>query len=399
MKRSHPTVLLPFLAMLASMLIVPAVRPALAASGAGESTMHAFMSVNMLGAAVGAPILSWFADRRSAHRELGIALALLDAALVALTALPIPVAALLVTRTIQGAANVGLLSILMAMATRSECEAATSHAKLGATGVAMTAAIAAGPALGGLLLALGPRAPFFAASAIDLSIGVALATAAGSVRLARRAPRPRLELGKNPLLVVPLVMAFTERFTVGCFVVSFAVYAHEALGLSDRATSLRFTLFVVPFALAMVPMWRLSERLSRARVLAWGGVAYGAAFLLLAFTRGPALDLALVLCGVTSAMMYAPSLCYAGSLAPRHGRATAMALFNAAGCLGMMLGPAVAGIVSAVLRSGGHDARVRYPVVFAAAGLVQLTAMLLLRRRVRALREAEADSATQAVAA
>ena len=391
MKRSEHTVLLPFLAMLGSMVIVPAVRPALAASGAGEGAMHAFMSVNMLGAAGGAPLLSWLADRRRAHRELAVGLAVLDAALIATTALPIPLAALLVARTVQGAANVGLLSILMALVTRAEGAEPASHAKLGATGAAMTAAIALGPPLGGILLGAGPQAPFFPAAGLDLAVGGALVLAYAAPPLVQRRPRPRIQLAKNPLLLVPLVMAFTERFTVGCFVVSFAVYAHEALGLSDRATSLRFSLFVVPFALAMFPMWRAAERFSRARTLAWGGAAYGAAFLLLGITRGPALDLALVLCGVTSAMMYAPSLCYAGALAPSEGRATAMALFNAAGCLGMMLGPAVAGILSATLRSAGHDAATRYPIVFALAGAVQLTAMMLIRRRLRMLREREAD--------
>lgn len=269
MKRSEHTVLLPFLAMLGSMVIVPAVRPALAASGAGEGAMHAFMSVNMLGAAVGAPLLSWLADKRRAHRELAVGLAVLDAALIATTALPIPLAALLVARTVQGAANVGLLSILMALVTRAEGAEPASHAKLGATGAAMTAAIAIGPPLGGLLLGAGPQAPFFAAAGLDLAVGGALLLAYAAPPLVQRRPRPRIQLAKNPLLLVPLVMAFTERFTVGCFVVSFAVYAHEALGLSDRATSLRFSLFVVPFALAMFPMWRAAERFSRARTLAW----------------------------------------------------------------------------------------------------------------------------------
>jgi DHA1 family tetracycline resistance protein-like MFS transporter len=391
MKHQHRAVLLPFMTMLGSMVVVPAIRPALAASGAGEGAMHAFMSVNMLGAAVGAPLLSWVADRRRAHREIAITLAVLDALLIAATTFPIPVWAILLTRTLQGAANVGLLSILMAMATRAEGAAPQSHARLGATGAVMTAAIAIGPPLGGVLLGLGPRAPFFAAALLDGAVGSLLALAPASAKLARRAPRARLELSKNPLLAVPLVMAFTERFTVGCFVVSFAVYAHESLGLSDRATSLRFTLFVVPFALAMFPMWRAAERFSRARTLAWGGVGYGLAFLLLAVTRGPALDLSLVLCGVSSAMMFAPSLCYAGALSPSESRATSMALFNAAGCLGMMFGPAVAGILSATLRSSGYDAGVRYPIVFAVAGSVQLVAMLLLRRRLRALGEREAD--------
>ncbi len=382
-------VAMPFLTMLGAMAIVPAIRPMFAVNGAGEGAMHAFMSVNMLGAAIGAPLVSWGADRLGAHRRFALFLALADALLIGACALPLAVGPMLLVRTLQGAANVGVLSILMAMATRSPGQTSGTHSRLGAAGAAMTAAIALGPPLGGLLLGWGPRAPFFAAAVLNAVVALLVWTHA-------RAPGPREPridrraiVSRSPLLAVPMVLGFTERFTVGCFVVSFAIYAHEALGFTDRETSLRFTLFVAPFALAMYPMWKASERFSRAALMSAGGLFYGVSFLLLAVTRGAALDVTLILCGLASAMMYAPSLCYAGSLAPPGGRATSMALFNAAGCLGMMLGPAVAGILSAVLRDAGYGAAIRYPAIFAVAGVVQLVAMLALARPIAKLRAAE----------
>jgi MFS family permease len=192
-------------------------------------------------------------------------------------------------------------------------------------------------------------------------------------------------LRASPQLIVPAGLAFAERFTVGAFVVSFAIYAHDVLGLSDRQTGLRYSVFLMSFALMTYPIGKLAGRFSRVTMLALGGVLYCAAFFWLALARGEWITLALLLAGVSSAMVYAPSLCYASTLAPEGAKATSMALFQAAGCLGMMLGPAGAGIISAALRAHGHGPAVRYPVVFAVAATVQLVMMIALARRIRLL--------------
>jgi MFS family permease len=284
---------------------------------------------------------------------------------------------------------VGLLSILMAMVGRGDPGADAGESQLGAAGAAMTAAIALGPAFGGVLLGLSPTAPLAAAASLNLLVAVLLTTMPPFLAARAASPSRAEVLTRSPLLVVPLALGFAERFTVGCFVVSFAVYAHESLGLGDRETSLRMSLFVMPFAAAMYPAWLLCGRIARATLMGTGAFVYGVSFLLLALTRGALLDASLVLAGISSALMYAPSIWYTSALAPDRSRATAMALFNAAGCLGMMLGPAVAGVLSATLRAHGHGAATRYPVIFAVAGGVQLVTLLALRKPLAKLRATE----------
>ena len=371
----------PFLVMLSAMMVTPAVRPLFASiPGASEGAMHAFMSVNMLGAAIFAPIVALLADRRGAHWRFATWLAILDAVLVAALAAPLPVPALLFLRAIQGGVNVGLLSLVLAAAIRGGAVAGP--------GTAVMVAIAAGPPLGSLLVGFGPRVVLLAAAGIDLMV-FALLAAARAETTQPAAPRKFTLFGvlrASPLLLVPSALAFAERFTVGAFVVSFAIYAHDVLGLSDRATGLRYSIFLVSFALSTYPVGKLGSRFSRPTVLASGGVLYGIAFLWLAVAPGPWVPVALLLAGVSSAMVYAPSLCYATTLAPAGARATSMALFQAAGCLGMMLGPAGAGMLSAILRARGHGPELRYPAVFAMAAVVQLGTMALLARRLRTLR-------------
>lgn len=379
-----------FLVMLGAGVVIPAVRPMFASIGASESQMHAFMSVNMIGAAVGAPLLGAWADRRRIHRALVIALAVADAALLFATTLHVGVGALLALRVLQGATNVGVLSITLgAIAT-----AGRSHARAaGVGGSAVMVAVAIGPAVGGALLRLGPMMPVRFAS--GLALAAALVAVLCGAPLSSRGERPRTSesiktLLRDPHLVVPAALAFAERFTVGCFVVTFALYAHEVRHLTDTQTALSYSLFLVPFAVATYPLAR-ARRLSRATMLFAGGIAYGVTFLTFGVTSGLQLAAALVVAGASSAMVYAPSLCFVAAAGAGGKRATAMAVFHAAGCLGMMLGPAVAGIASAILRRAGTAAQTRYALIFVIGGVAQLVTMKLLAGRIHALRTSERD--------
>lgn len=391
-------VLAVFAVMTSSMMVMPAVRPVFAARGASESTMHAFMSVAMLGAAILSPLFAVHADRTGKRRRLLVALALADAALIGACATPLPSSAVLAIRLLQGGCNVAALSLAMTIGVRRHDGDADGKGPAMA-GAAMMSGLVVGPPLGGALLGIADVAPFVGAAALMVLVALVTLFSMDSTPEKPRVEPARISLfvlvRRAPALVVPAGIAFVERFTVGCFVVTFALRAHGVLGMSDTRISLGYSLFLVPFALAIHPVTMLSRRVPRATLLTAGGVLYGITFLAFGVADGPWLSIALVVAGLASAMMYAPALCYASTLAPREARTTAMASFHAAGCLGMMFGPAVAGILSAVLRRSGTDDVARYAAIFAFAGIAQLLAILALRSRLATLRAAEQDGFTQ----
>jgi AAHS family 3-hydroxyphenylpropionic acid transporter len=365
--------LLIFSAVLSGTLLIPAVRPFMAGIAPGsDGAAHAFVSLNLLGGMLGAPLLGWLADRSGARRSLLAALAALDGMLLLLCAARPPLAIVLVARGLQGAANMGALSLLLA-GLRGHGSGREGRT-MGLAGSAMIAAVAVGAPLGALLLGRGEQAPIIAAGLL------ALAVAGGSLALSpppapvRASVSPWSLLGRPQLLRLPVLWIAVERFAVGCLVVTFSLHARDRLGLDGRAAGFLLSWFVVPFALAVYPLGRFGDRLGRAALVAGGFGAYGLGLIVLGRVPAALLPVLLLCLGLASAFIYAPSLCWAGALAPRGLRATAMALLNAAGGLGMLLGTALAGVLGAQLRRRGWGAGA-HEVIFALAGLVQLVAL------------------------
>jgi MFS family permease len=194
-----------------------------------------------------------------------------------------------------------------------------------------------------------------------------LARERGTPRQRHGAALLRLERG----LLVPVGAAFVERFSVGLIVVSFALLAHRAHGLSDSMIGYLFAMLTLPFALLMYPVGRLSERVPRAALMSGGAAVYAVALFSLGHAPAAGLPWLMITAGVASALLFSPTLAYAAALAPATERGRAMAVVNASGCLGMLLGPAVGGIVCALLSAPGHSLR-GHRAVFALAALCVL---------------------------
>lgn len=365
--------LLVFLSMLTSTMLIPAVRPFFAALHPGhEGAMHAFMSVNMLGATLGAPLLSWLADRSGSRRKMASALALLDGALLFLCTLSMPLWLLMVLRTIQGAANVGALSLLMAAAGRDD------RRGMGLAGAAVISAVALGSPVGVALMAVDVTAPLLAGAALALCVGLAAWWALPSTD-APRAPQGSIKalIREQPLLYIPTLWLTAERFTVGCFVVTFSLHAHHVLDLSDSDVGTLYTWFLLPFALLTWPLERMAHKVDQRSVLALCGLIYGASFMALGQVPTAWLRVLLFFAGAASAGIYATCLKMGAQMAPPSLRATTMGLLNAGGTIGMMLGTAGAGIASAAMKGSGMPREEVYPWIFAAAGATQLVLLMV----------------------
>lgn len=379
--RDHVLVVLVGATVLSGTLLIPAVRPIVATLHDGSDGLaHAFMSVNMLGAAIGAPLMAALADRTGMRRGLAIGAALMDGLLLFACALPVPAAALLGIRALQGALNLGVLSVLMG-ALRSDPGPASDRA-LGMAGAATMLAVALGAPLGTLALRAGVLAPLLVAGMLPLAVAASLlglalddvrpSSAPGAVAHARLAP-----WRAAPALRGPVVWVAVERFAVGSLVVSFSLFARRVHDLDDVSIGSLFSWFLVPFVLITYPATRAAAVVGDTPLVSLGLAGYGLSFALLGLVPAWALPWAMLAAGVSSAAVYGPALRAAARAAPPGGRAGAMALLNAGGALGMLAGTAAAGIASAALAHVGWGADRAYPAIFGAVGAVQWLALAL----------------------
>lgn len=385
-----------FLQMLPATLIVPAIRPLFAGWHAGsEGAMHAFMGLNMLGAAIAAPLVSRLRVAARAPLAVVAVLAALDALGWWLCSSTLPTSVVLCARTLEGAAHVAATSLLMAEAARLGRARGVAHA-MGLAGAAVLLAIAAGSALGGLLVRIGPLVPFRAAAALSVLVAIDAAVRhlrAPAPERERTAPEPGSP-GSSALrvLAAPISAAFVARFTVGAVVVSFALFAHKVHRISDARVGFLFACMTVPFALLVYPASRLGDYVPRSALLGGSALLYAVALAALGFAPPGLLPLVMLLAGTTSAALFAVVLCYAAT-ASEGGvpRRLAMAWVNAAGCLGMISGTAAAGLGSALLKDPADPARGhRAAFLIAAASL--LTWLFAARRWLAARYRAESPS-------
>ena len=94
------------------------------------------------------------------------------------------------------------------------------------------------------------------------------------------------------------------------------------------------------------------------------------------------------ICGISSAVMFIPTLLWLLDETPFIGRSTAIAAFHAAGSLGFLLGPLACGKLIAMAQTdpGSDTSSNGYALAFAVAGGVEilgagLLVILTMRRR------------------
>ncbi|HEX7809262.1 MAG TPA: MFS transporter, partial [Thermoanaerobaculia bacterium] len=286
---------------------------------------------------------------------------LADAVLLVMIALPLPLPVVIALRFAEGAAHVGASTMLMHETAR-RARLAREGKTMGLAGAAIIFAIAAGNALGGATVTFGPFTPFAVAACIAAMVAIC------ALRLRTLPAVPIADVAVAPRwqdVALPVSAAFVERFAVGCIVVSFALFAHAIHDLSDAEVGLHFFALTLTFAIAVAPLGRLADRMSRQTLLTAGALTYGASLVAIAVVPRHALLGAMIAAGTGAAMMFAPALASIAAIG-QQGRGRAMALFNAAGCLGMMLGPIVSGILIAFLRESGPRAY-SAPIVVAGA--------------------------------
>jgi MFS family permease len=358
--------------------------------GVSELLTSLFMSINMVGAVLSAPLAGLAADRFGRRKQLVVLALAADALCFWGLTRPLSFAAFMALRFAEGCAHIFALSLILSIASHSIDDARRGRV-MGMVGGGIMLGVALGAPLGGVL---GRRSAL-----LPLEVGALLAL--GAALLAGIAVRERDShtetrpgaraiadaLRTNSALLVPLLFAFVDRFTVGFFTSTFTLYLRTIHELPQAWIGALIGVFMLPFALLSYPFGRLSERWSRVWMLCAGSVVYGVGTASLGWWPPPWGLAALMFgLGVSAAVMFVPSMLMTVELSPAQIRSTALGAFNAAGSLGFILGPVTGGFVSQSV-AGEWGALAGYRAAFGVAGgsviLCVLAALPAFRRLIR----------------
>jgi MFS family permease len=395
LRRALPLGLLSLLTLVPVTLPVPVLRGlVLERFDVSQLLASSFMSINMVGAVIAAPIAGALADRFGRRRELILAALVCDAAFFWLMTRPIGFGTFLGLRFLEGCAHIFALSLLLAVASVSVTQQRRGRV-MGIVGAGMMLGVALGAPLGGVLGLEDPLVP------LRVAAGVVVLAALVGWRLLPDVDvsderRPGLSeivhaLRGNAVIAAPLIFAFADRFTVGFFTTTFSLYLGTVHAADSARIGLLIAVFMLPFALLSAPFGWLSERYSRVAMLCGGSLVYGIGTLSLGWWSADALPVLMASLGVAAAVMFVPSMIMTIELAPDSIRSTAMGAFNLAGSLGFIIGPMTGGLVSQTVAAHlGWPAgyRAAFGVAGASEILCALLALPLLLRLARSRRTA-----------
>jgi MFS family permease len=342
--------------------------------GVSELATSLFMSINMVGAVLAAPLVGSLADRLGHRKRIALVALGVDALCFFAMTGAIPFAAFMGLRLLEGAAHIAALSMLLSLASTSVSAAHRGRA-LGLVGAGLLLGVAVGAPIGGRLGAVDPTRPLLVGGIVVLFAAalaaVVLREGPGSAEARASAAGLRVALREQGRLLVPLLFAFADRFTVGFYTTTFSLYLSRVHALDPPHIGLLISAFMLPFALLSYPFGWLSERTSRIALLAVGSVVYGLGTASLGLWAPGALPWVMAAIGVSAAVMFVPTMLLTTEYASDSLRSTALAGFNAAGSLGFIVGPLVGGFVSESIGQGG-DWRLGYGAAFGVAGASEI---------------------------
>jgi MFS family permease len=160
-----------------------------------------------------------------------------------------------------------------------------------------------------------------------------------------------------------------DRFSIGIFVSTFTLFLAREHQLDPSARGLLIALFMLPFAALCYPIGRLAERTGWFPLLVGGNIAFGLVYGSYGLIPTGGLPVAMILSGMASALIFAPSLLLVSDLVRRGHSEGLFGVFQVAGSLGFLAGPIVGGILVSLT---GGDGRPAYEAIFAGVGIAEL---------------------------
>lgn len=306
---------------------------------------HLFMSINMIGAFLFAPLAGIFSDRLR-RRKIFISTAfVVNAATLVGMSLDVPFWLFFALRFLEGCAHITSLSLLMTMGIELS-NRGESGKVMGLIGASISLGVAFGAPLGGTVGQENPLHVFYLGAVILVCLSFF------SRFLQESAPEGKTEyalsalvksIGGKSKLFIPYVFTFIDRLSVGFIISTLTLYLRTVLQAKPAEIGLLMSLFLIPFSFLIYPVARLSKKRNLLMPMIVGSIVYGVLLALLSFVELDTLTWLMLCAGVASAVMYAPSLVMVARLAGNENKGTAMAGFNCAGSLGFLLGPLISG--------------------------------------------------------
>lgn len=379
--------LVPLILLFGLMLPVTGMVPVLSSftaqrfEGLGQFGSHFFMSINMIGALVGAPVAGLLSDRMGRRKMLAVAALTLNGCTLLGIAFAYrhvdSYALLLGLRLFEGFAHMSALSLLMALGS-DQVGRGGLGGRMGAIGASISLGVAAGAPLGGVVGGIDPLWVPLGGGLLSLALA---AIGAAGLRDARTV-RPRMAIGQildtlrtRRALAIPLAFSFADRLTVGFIVSTLSLYFGLTLGFDARAIGMAMAAFLIPFSLLTWPAGHLSRYWDPFLMMVAGSILYGVFLGALAFVPATWVVWTMAGGGVIAALMYAPSLVLAAHYGGEDCRASALAAFNMAGSLGFAAGPLISSLLLAFY---GRLTASPHAAVFVSIGAIEVVLALVV---------------------
>jgi MFS family permease len=366
-----------FLTLVPITLLVPGLNELVVeAHGGTRLQAHLFVSLNQLAGIFAVPF-AMILQRRFPVTRAWVPLLLLVNAIAFIGMREAQsLGALFAWRAVDGLMHLPAVTFLMIAANRAGGR--RRGASLGVVASALMVGVGVGAPLGGVLIDRDPMLVY------SVGAGLLLVAAAASFVIPQVPPpatphASRYQWDRSQAASwMPLAYGFADRFLIGVFVSTFTLFLTEVHGVSAATRGMLMSLFLLPFAALCWPAGKLTDRIGWFRPIIAANILFGLVYASYGVLPFGALPFAMILSGVLSALMFAPSLVLVSEFA-RHGAGEGLfGVFQVAGSFGFLAGPLAGGLLVESLRSNGQP---HWALIFAVVGAL-LVALGLVSWRV-----------------
>lgn len=373
-----------FLTLVPITLLVPGLTELVSvAHGGTRFQAHLFVSLNQLTGIIAVPIAMVLHRRFPDTRTWIVLLLLIDAAAFVAMGAADSLRSLFFWRAVDGAAHLPAVTFLMILANRAGGR--RRGASLGVVASALMVGVGVGAPIGGFLVDRDPTLVYQVGAALlaVAAISALLIPRARHAPLAAPAPAPARSRyawdHARPESWMPLAYGFVDRFLIGVFVSTFTLFLGEVHGVGAAVRGMLMSLFLLPFALLCWPAGRLTDRVGWFAPLVGANIAFGFVYATYGVLPMRYLPVAMVISGLLSALMFAPSLVLVSEFSRRGAGEGLFGAFQVAGSFGFLAGPLAGGVLVEVLRRA--DGTPHWATIFAVVGAL-LIALGLVSWRV-----------------